>query len=447
MGDSMKKMWWLCFSMAFSNSALSNEQNPILSALDMPSAFEVTLQNNTLLSSHKAKSQADNEALDQAWAAVYPTVSVTGVYGRGEYSTANTPKTDEQFQRFGLQVVQPLFSLQKFDSIKRQSKFVDYSNLSYSLEEQKTLLDMTYAFLELAKSQRLVVVSQKELEEHKVKFRGLQAMLKRGLATRMDVLEATAKQDDILASLVTARSQLLQNQKKLARLIGGQSVDLVEIDENLWKRTAQLTELTTWEALADKGSLNLRVAQYNVELAQMDASIGRAGYYPEVTLRAAIDNTDSYESTFRDNKKVQVEMVWPLYEGGLTNSRVRAAEQKIVGNQFALDDARKMLHVQLNEVMTSLSSSVVNIEALERSLTSNKLYLESAEKGMSYGLRGVFDILDAKTRIFDTERKMVNQIYDNLRAQFELLYLAGVLDPVHLRIFLSEDFTPALLTP
>ncbi len=447
MGNNMQKMWWLCFSLAFSTTALSNEKNPVLTVLDMPSAFETTLQSNDLLSSRKAKSLADNEALDQAWAAVYPSVSVTGVYGRGEYSTAYTPTTDEQFQRFGVQIVQPLFSVRKFASIKRQSKFVDHSNLSYSLEEQKTLLDMTYAFLDLAKSQRLVVVSQNELEEHKVKFRGLQAMLKRGLATKMDVLEATAKQDDILASLVTARSQLLQNQKKLSRLIGGQSVGLVQIDENLWKRTAHLTELATWEALADKGSLDLKVAQSNVALAQMDASVGRAGYYPEVTLRAAIDNTDSYESTFRDNKKVQVEMVWPLYEGGITNSRVREAEQKTASNQYALDDARKMLHVQLNEVMTSLSSSVVNIEALERSLTSNKLYLESAEKGMSYGLRGVFDILDAKTRIFDTERKMVDQIYSNLQAQFELLYLTGILDPVHLRTFLSKDFTPALLTP
>lgn len=444
----MKTFLGLCFILLFTTSISSNASNDESAepnVLDITAAFELTLKNNDLLSSRKASAAADKESLNQAWAGVYPSVSLSGVYGKGEYSTEFTPLTDDSFQRYGLQLVQPLFSLKKFGAIERQSKFVEYTNLSYSLEEQNTLLDMTYAFLELAKSQRLMLVYENELEEHKVKFKGLKAMLDRGLATKMDVLEATAKQDDILASLVTAQSQLLQNQKKLARLVGGQAVDKVKINESLWSRSKRLTNLNSWEKIAQTSSLNLKVAQYNLELSQLDASNQKAGYYPEINFRAAIDNTDSYESTFRDNKKVQIEMVWPIYEGGLTNSQIRAANQTVLSSKYALEDSRKMLKVQLNEVMTTLTTTVANIKALEKSLISNKLYLKSAEKGMVYGLRGVFEILDAKTRIFDTERKMVTQIYDNLRAQFEMMYLAGLLNPTHLEMFIKEDFTPDLV--
>ncbi|BBP44287.1 TolC family protein [Thiosulfativibrio zosterae] len=442
----MKKNFLIFMVLKLLTPAFAEAIEPKLN-LSIDKAFEMTLENNDLLSSRKAQMVADQESLNQAWAGVYPSVSISGVYGAGEYSTTYTPNTSDTFNRYGVQIVQPIFSDRKFEYISRQSTFADYSKINYQFETQKTLLDMTYAFLDLAKSQRLVETYRAELEDHKVKFVGLEAMLERGLATKMDVLEAQAKQDDILASLKGAESTELQNRKKLERLLGGKTIQSVIIDETLWQRARKWVEFSNWSDLAKDASLNLRIARYNVQLAKQDSNLEKSSYYPEVNLRAAIDNTDSYESTFRDNKKIQLEMTWPLYEGGSTNSKVRASNQKILSQQLALQDAEKMLNVQINEVVTGLMSSVANIDALDKSVTSNKLYLDSAEKGLSYGLRGVFDILDAKTRIYDTERRMVNEIYGNLRGQFELLFLLGKLDEEHLSQYLQKDFTPDLLNP
>ncbi len=414
--------------------------------LDFMAAYQSTLENNDLLFSKQAKLHADQETLRQAWGGVLPTVSVSGAYGRGMYDTAFQKNQNDDFHRTSLHLIQPIYSAKKFNTISREQENSLASELQFELDQYSTILEMTQAYLELARSQRLVRIAELELEDHQTKSARLEAMLERGLASRMDMLEARSKQDEIRAILVTARNQVMVNQRRLERLIGVGVQQVIPIDETLWQRARDLVAYENWFGVAQRYAISLKLAQLQHNVAKEDLNVQKAGHYPEVNLRAEITNSDSYENTFRDNRKIQLEFTLPLYEGGITTSRVRAAHSLVSSRQYALRDSERFVQVKLKETLTKLQASIANLDALEQSMKSNQAYLDAAEKGLGFGLRGVFDVLEAKTKMYNTERRMVDEVYANLFAQFELLFLIGKFDYPVMRAYLKPDFAVAALT-
>lgn len=414
--------------------------------IDYLKAYQITLDNNDSLFSKKAKLDADQEQLRQAWGGVLPNVSVSGAYGKGQYDTAFQKNQDDDFHRTSLHIVQPIYSARKFNTISREQENSVATQLQFELDQYTTILEMTQAYLDLARSQRLQHITQQELDDHQIKSRRLEAMLERGLATRMDMLEVRSKQDEIRANLITAQNQVMVNQRRLERLIGLNVSEVQPINEQLWQRARQLVEYSDWFDVAQRHALSLKVAESGYNVAKQDLAIQKAGHHPEVNLRAEMTNSDSYENTFRDNRKIQLEFTLPLYEGGITSSRVRAAHNLVSSRQYAWRDSERFVQVKLKETLTKLQASVANLEALEQSMASNQAYLDAAEKGLGYGLRGVFDVLEAKTKMYNTERRMLDEIYANLFAQFELLYLIGKFDYTTLSEYLQPNYQAISLT-
>lgn len=429
---------------AFTGSpSLASTQNNTAAqpSIDFLQAYQATLDNNDDLFAKRAMMEAEKEGLNQAWGGIRPNISASGSYGHGEYSTTFARNQSDTFHRTALQVVQPLYSAQRFRTISREQENAQASELQFRLDQQTTALDMTQAYVELSRSQRMAEIAQNELEDHKIKFKRLQAMLDRGLATRMDILEAQSKQDEIRANVITTRNQVIVNQKRLERLIGQPVGQVQPLNEALWQRAQDLTQYDqAWFNVAQHKAISLQVARADLDIAKQDVRINQAGHHPEINLRAEYINSDSYENTFQDNQKIQIEFSLPLYEGGITTSRVRAAHNQVTSRQFALRDRERFVNVKIKETLTRLQASVANIDALQQSIASNEAYLEAAERGLALGVRGVFDVLEAKAKSYNTERRMVEEIYANLFAQFELLYLMGQFDYATLADYLHPEF-------
>jgi TolC family type I secretion outer membrane protein len=408
--------------------------------IDYLKAYQTTLDNNEGLFSKQAQLNADQEQLRQAWGGVLPNISVSGAYGKGQYDTAFQKGQEDDFHRTSLHVVQPIYSARKFNTIAREQDNSKASESQFELDQYTTLLEMTQAYLDLARAQRLERITQQELDDHQIKSRRLEAMLERGLANKMDMLEARSKQDEIRANLVTAQNQVMVNQRRLERLLGANVDTIQPINETLWQRARDLVAQPDWYQVAQRHAPNLKVAELAYQVAKQDLSVQKAGHHPEVNLRAEVTNSDSYENTFRDNRKIQLEFTLPLYEGGITSSRIRAAHNLVSSKQYALRDSERFVQVKLKETLTKLQASIANLDALEQSIASNQAYLDAAEKGLDYGLRGVFDVLEAKTKMYNTERRMLDEIYANLFAQFELLYLIGKFDYATLSAYLEPHY-------
>lgn len=405
-------------------------------------AYNLTLNNNHELHGKAFRKQAEQEKLNQAWSAVKPNVRLSGTYGYGEYTTQFQNDQNDTFHRSSLQLVQPLYSANAFRNISREQSNQTALELQFGQDQQTIALQTTQSYIQLALAQRKAEIAHKQFDDHQLKLRRLEAMLERGLATRMDLLEAQSKRDEIRALVTTSDNEVLISQKRLERLIGEPFADIQPLNENLWRRAERLTENANhWLNQAQQHSPGIQIAKANLDVAKQELRIQQAGFQPEINLRAEYVKSNSYENTFLDNKKIQIEFGMPLYQGGATQSRVRAANNIISSQQEFLTDQQRTTRIQVEETLTQLQASSANIIALEQSVQSNQAYLEAAERGLSLGVRGLFEVLDARTRIHNTERRMLDEIYANILTQFELLYLIGKFDQHSLTEYLKLGFS------
>lgn len=409
--------------------------------LSMLDAVQTALVYNDELQAKQASMLADKEGVTQAWASIKPNVIFRYNTGYAEYKTNyGLGEEEDRYTRGTFSVIQPLYSHQRFKNIGLADQSFESSEIQFALDQQTKTLEVLQAYLELTKYLKLQKNYELEVEDHIVRVDRLNAMLERGLATKMDTLEANARYDELKANLIKNQNEVRVRKKQLERILGVPAEEVLPADETLWKRAQTIVSHQNWYDQALSHSLSIKLAASQYEEAQLDVSVKRAAHYPELTLRAEASDIDSYETTLVENRKVLVELTVPIYQGGATQSKVDAAQYIRLNRQHLLSERKRELRVRLDEALSRLEGSVANIEALQKSVRSGSAYLEAAQKGLSYGLRGVFDVLEAKSRQYNAERKLVHEIYDNLATQFEFLYLMGRLDATSVDYYLNQPF-------
>ncbi|MEA3405038.1 MAG: TolC family protein [Pseudomonadota bacterium] len=413
----------------------------IAAPISLMQAIDLTLQYNDDLASKQASFDADKELIDQAKANVRPAIDLRHTIGNSRYSTAYFQDLDDRYTRTTLALVQPLYSAQRLINLERSEEIVQVSELEFESHKQSKLLELIEAYITLLKYQKATVIAQQEVDDHLIKMQRLESMLSKGLTTKMDTLEARSVLDELNSNLIATKNDALVSKTRLSRLLGRPVENIVQIDEYLWQRSNAILMNTQWHSLVMENALAIELSRKEYDVAQSDLRIESAAHLPEVNFRMELVRNEAYDSSIIKDKKIQLEIMVPIYHGGMIASKSRAAQSQLKSKLHKINDSERLVKVQLDEMLTKLEGGVAKIEAYEKSMLSNQAYLEAAQKGMAYGLRGLFDVLEAKSRLYTAQRKLTFEMYDNIFSQFEFLYLLGMLDRSTVSHYLNPSFS------
>jgi len=410
--------------------------------LGLVEAVQIALEGNNDLLSKKAQLDADSEAANQSWGSILPNVTFRYTSGYSEYDTEilnQRDSRDDSFNRATLSVVQPIYAPKRFRDIERSEQMVTTKTIQFELDQQIKSLEVIESYLDLLKYNHALELSQEELEAHKSVLKRLDSMLKRGLSTKMDTLEAYSRRDQLKANVISNRNEVILRIKRLETLLGRPVDKISSIDIDLWKRTEQiLSKKTSYNKVLSNTPI-VQVAENNYKEARLAVDVQKADYLPEINLRAEATDTDSYETIIRDERKIQLELIFPLYQGGTTDSKVNAAQKVKLSRQYFLAERKRLVRVELEDTLSQLNNGQANIIALQQSVISSQSYLDAAEKGLQYGLRSQYEVLDAKSKVYSAKQKLSSEIYNNLNNQFRLLFLVGKLNAKNLSNYLISS--------
>jgi outer membrane protein TolC len=203
--------------------------------IDMTQAYKLALKQNQALQAHRENLSAESEKIDQAWSQVLPNVSAYLRRGKAEYSTGFVEDEPAEFTRSGISLVQPLFSMQRFEGIGAAKAGYQRFVKDYDLKRFQTGLETLHAYIDAAKSNQLLALSRAEIEDHKIRQRRVDAMLERGLATEVDRLETQSEYDELRAQEIADTNTLKVMLKRLEQYIGQRGVEITAISESLWQ--------------------------------------------------------------------------------------------------------------------------------------------------------------------------------------------------------------------
>ncbi len=177
----------------------------------------------------------------------------------------------------------------------------------------------------------------------------------------------------------------------------------------------------------------MQVARANYEIASREIQRARDGYKPTVDVVAGY-NVNKFNGTQSSDLNprigagsVGLQLNWPIYQGGLTQSRVREALALQDRYSSDLEGARRSAANAARQAYTGVNFGLSQVQALESAEVSARTQLESTQLGYQVGVRIQLDVLNATTQLVQTQRDLKRARYDFLLSALQLKASSGTL--------------------
>ena len=363
--------------------------------LSLDQAIEEALRASPELSQIQQRISAAMEQVKQATAAFYPRIVLSE-----EYNATDNPvfalmniinqrrlKTSVNFNQPGQQQnyssrIQGELSLFEGGSRwydRRAALDIHDSVRSELLAARNFLVSkVTEIYYQWLQALDFIGVAEETLEAAKTDVRLAEARRRAEVALRSEVMRLKAREAEVQGELVSARAGARRLQAGLERLLA-RSIRPEEIPKEI-----QTTPFTLSEDIDKKPDvLVTRALDSRPELAAVRSLIQAArkrvrsaegGLWPKLDTRASYQWDSENLSEGEDSWIFAIRFSWPIFEGGLTLSKIREARIRLKelesrGEQVALDVA-----LEVNQASLALQEAVEKIKVAEE----RRIYAQEA---------------------------------------------------------------------
>lgn len=400
--------------------------------ITLPDVYLGAMATNEGIKSKEFREKAKQELVRKAWGKVLPQIDVTASYGVSEYTRnfdrASSVTETDTLTKADVQLDQVLYSRETFKEIERASASARKADAERRARELEVGYNAIEAYLEASRLQGEMDVLKRSLASHERRFKQMESMRERGLASRSETLDAKARMDEVEADLASLRYDYraaIKNLEAVSGLDVGQQ-QLAPVAVGTWKQTPAVLE-KNWQSLAFSNSAEISRAKREHKVADATYERERGAHWPELYLSAQYSNNDTFATTLREELRAELQLRVPLYSGGSTSAQARSAKKREQAAEYELRHRKDRVQVEVSRLTETLQGSYQKIRSLKTAESSAQTALEAAQKGFQSGVRSLNDLLDSRNRLTDIRRSLIEQTHKNITHQYELRQRAGTL--------------------
>ena len=457
---------------------------PAAGAENLLEVYQHAVRSDPLIREAEARRLAALEAKPQARGALFPQIDLNGqiatrdsssnstfnqaVDTDGDPSTPpeivivnNTQSTDSDFWNYTAQVTQTLFRWDQWQTLQRASAEVALAEANYRAAQQDLLVRVSQRYFDVLAAEDTLSAAEATAEAVSRQLEQAEKRFEVGLIAITDVQEARAAHDSATAAVIAAKRALASAQEFLRELTGEAYASLVKPSEDMPLDQPQPLDEQAWVAQSLEQNLDVIAARLGVDIAKRNVGIARSGHMPTIDLFAQRTEFDSEATQVNNGRRgpadndqeqdtIGIQVTVPIFSGGVTQSRVReqvylhrAEREKLEGSQRAAERATR-------DAYLGVIAEKARVAALKQAVKSNQTALEATEAGFEVGTRTTVDVLDARRRLFESQRDYARSRYDYLINIVRLKSAAGVLAPqdlAQINGFLTAPTTLPVVRP
>lgn len=303
----------------------------------------------------------------------------------------------------------------------------DASSLEFKFHQQQVIYQTIAAYAHARETLAQVNARSNAVKAAEKRWQDAEAMKKRGMAIKSDVMDAHVHVLRSQVALGEAESRYEESIESLRLILGMEDNSrLNAVSEPFllfsMEPTDQMLEKYV-ERRADLLALENRLdAAGNRRNQQM------AAYLPRVDFVAAQEWNNETFGLRNHNAMVGVNVTMNIFSGGEDLAKVRAATSEQVSIEYQLADKRQQAANEIRQAARSLRMARQRFEsetvALEQ--TTESLRIKSLRHAQ--GLEKTSDLLDAQVNADASEMAYIRAKYDLIIAKAALLLAAGTLD-------------------
>ena len=387
-----------------------------------------TIFNDPLLTSLVKRAEADNLDLKIALARIrearaiigvidsglYPVLDSNGSIGWGKESESVNPLATSEQTRYNLSA-DASWEIDLFGRVRRsiEAATADYQA---TWEEHNDVLITILA--EVANNYLRVRTQQAQLQTSLANIISQSSMLKitkvrydNGLATYLDVAQATQVLTSTEADLPIIRATLAGNITSLSVLIG-ESSDLLRNELQQIRITPLPPETVAIGIPADRVRMrpDIRKAERNLAAQTARIGIATADLYPSFSLTGTFGFSALNSGDFF-NSKSQVYGVGPSFNWNIFNMgkirqqiEVEDAKTEQALHQYELTMLKAIKEVE--DSLVSYHEQRIRFLALQESVKASREVLDMSTKLYKDGLTGFQNVLDAQRSLLSAENNL-----------------------------------------
>ena len=407
------------------------------------------LENNISLKQTKIQAESSSEDEAQSKANLFPTVSASTSHSLSyrpfsEVTTqlSNGTLTSSQSETsfngtYGINASWTVWNggkLQK--NVKKAGMTREIAELSVQETANTIQEQITQLYIQILYEAEALSVDSAVLEAAKLQRDVAAARVEIGDMAKVDLsqLEAQVAQDQL--SLVQAQTQLASYKLQLKQLleIDGDAefdVALPTVDD---ARVLQLLPTTreVYEAALEVRP-EIKSSQIDIQSADLDISIARAGYMPTISLSAGVNSSwmngsgSAWAEQIKKNLSISpsISLSIPIWDGRDTKTSIRKAKLAKETSTLQLQSEQKELwstienyHLNAETAQARYNASVVSVDANQESydLLSEQFRL---------GLKNIVELTTGKNDLLEAKQSLLESKYTALYNMAMLRFYKG----------------------
>ncbi|HHL3492173.1 TPA: TolC family outer membrane protein [Legionella pneumophila] len=381
-----------------------------------------------------AKGLSAKQAIDKAKGALYPSIDVTGGFGRqrsvNPTSAAidDTPSTTLNIVESAVELRQRLFAGGGIiNEVKRNQYLTQAQKWKTQGIAEDLALEITKNYFAVLLHERLYAYSIENLKAHKAVFKMIKERATAGITRAAEVDQANARLALAEANKISALADLQEVKINYAKTVGKWPENLqmprVPARNSLPNNLARIIE----KGLDNHPTVKSSYADIKEAKAQYD--VARAAYYPEVNLVLNSSKNKNLGGLIgpNDSDTVAVRMNYNAFRGGADAARIRETAYQV---QEAYETKNRTL-LELKETIrlawNAYVASALRIQPLKQHVTASRKTRAAYQDEFKVGKRTLLDLLDSQNEYYESQIELARAENDEVLSRYRILNGMGCL--------------------
>lgn len=404
--------------------------------------YQLATASDPQLRQAEAAYRAVAETKNQARAGLLPQIALNANASRERQDISNITGAPFPFPPttfyatttgYNLSLSQALYHRDLFVQLREANAATAQAEASYEAAQQDLAVRAADRYFKVLSATDNLNFAQAEKKANQHLLEQAKQRLDVGLVAITDVNEAQAAYDLSVAREITADNQLAVANEELREVTGKFSASLQPLKETVSLPAPDPANAEKWVDTALQQNYRLLAAQAGVDKAREDVELDRAGHYPKLDAVATYGYSDVTDSLFGGSTttdgKIGLQFSLPLYQGGGTVSRVRAAQYRLTQAKEAFEQQRRSTDLQTRSAYLTVIDAINSVNALKQALVSTQSALQATQAGYEVGTRTIIDVLQNQRDVFNAQRNYAEARYNYVVSSLRLKQAAGILKP------------------
>jgi outer membrane protein len=356
-----------------------------------------------------------------------------GINGSQRMNLGNVQVFDGEFvdrtfhsSNFGLNISQTIFNGFRNTNVYRQSLI----NKAANLEEFKRIKDnvsltVVNSYLNVLLNKENLIIAEAQYDFSIEQLQLVKELVEAGVQPQANVFDAEASLANDSQQLTLAENSYTLAILSLSQVlqVPFNSFDVQIIDLDPPTQQLMYNDISSILDYAFKNRSEIKVAEKNIEAAELGKEISKSGFYPSVSLSYGLNTGANFSNLTNDNSFFQqindnrghsfaLNLNIPVFSRFQNQTALAKAKIQVENSNLALEQAKVDLESNIQLAFSDAKAALKSYISSNKSVIARQLSFDNAKERYNIGALNSLDLEQNRTQLVNSQSSLIQAKYD-----------------------------------